>query len=58
MPSRLEKMSLYSELQIQVGIGVQNVVLEDVAGLDGLHQTTVVGVDDCGGQTQIGRAHV
>ena len=26
-------------------------VLEDVAGLDGFHQTQVVGVDDCGGQT-------
>ena len=26
-------------------------VLEDVAGLDGLHQSAVVGVDDRGGQT-------
>ena len=39
------------ELQIQVGVGVQGVVLEDVAGLDGLHQAQVVGVDDSRGQT-------
>ena len=26
-------------------------VLEDVAGLDGFHQSLVVGVDDSGGQT-------
>ena len=26
-------------------------VLEDVAGLDGFHQTLVAGVDDSGGQT-------
>ena len=34
------------ELDFQVGVGVQDVVLEDVAGLDGLHQAQVVGVDD------------
>ena len=33
-------------LQLQVGVGVQDVVLEDVAGLDGLHQAQVVGVDE------------
>ena len=38
-------------LDLQVGVGVQGVVLEDVAGLDGLHQAQVVGVDDSGGQT-------
>ena len=38
-------------LQLQVGVGVQLVVLEDVAGLDGLHEPQVVGVDDSGGQT-------
>ena len=38
-------------LDIQIGVGIQFVVLEDVAGLDGFHQSLVVGVDDGGGQT-------
>ena len=39
------------KLRVQIGVGVQLVVLEDVAGLDRLHQAQVVRVDDGGGQT-------
>ena len=46
---RFKKPVLKSNFQ--VGVGVQDVVLEDVAGLDGLHQAQVVGVNDSGGQT-------
>ena len=35
---------------LQIGIRVQVVVLDDVAGLDGLHQAHVVGVHDGAGQ--------
>ena len=38
-------------LQLQIGICVQSVVLEYVAGLDGLHQAQIVRVNDCGGKT-------
>src|SRR5699024_5432986 len=38
-------------LRIQVGVGIELVVLEDVAGLDGLHEPLVAGVHDGGGQT-------
>ena len=37
-------------LDLQIGVGIQLVVLEDVAGLDGLHQAQVVRVDDGRGQ--------
>ena len=38
------------KLGVQIRVGVQLVVLEDVAGLDGLHQSQVVRVDDGRGQ--------
>ena len=31
---------------LQIAVGIQLVVLEDIAGLDGLHQAQVVRVDD------------
>lgn len=41
IPSRPRDSAI---LQLQVGVRIQHVVLDDVAGLNGLHQALVAGV--------------